>query len=147
MANFLSRIFGFGKTRSLEANNAPELVELCQFEKHIDALLKRDNYIARSDYKNLIDGSAHLYAQFKVLSDSNTLRYFCRDNSIDSERIIHFLSLYEDLLKTEDSATINAHNEKFLSNHLASEKSYLDGILAEVDPNIKLDDEQRKVVL
>ena len=54
MANFLSRIFGFGKTRSLEANNAPELVELCQFEKFIDALLKRDNYIARSDYNDLI---------------------------------------------------------------------------------------------
>ena len=54
MANFLSRIFGFGKKRSWEANNAPELVQLCQFEKRIDALLKKDSYIARSDYKDLI---------------------------------------------------------------------------------------------
>ena len=147
MANFLSRIFGFGKKRSLEANNAPELVQLCQFEKRINVLLKKDSYIARSDYKNLIDESEHLYAQFKVLNDSNTLRYFCRDNGVENERIISFLSLYEDLQKTENSATVNAHNEKFLSSHLASEKSYLDGILSEVDPNIKLDDEQRKVVL
>ena len=101
MANFLSRIFGFGKTRSLEANNAPELVQLRQFEKRINVLLKKDSYIARSDYKNLIDESEPLYAQFKVLNDSNTLRYFCRDNGIENERIISFLSLYEDLQKTE----------------------------------------------
>ena len=147
MASFLSKIFGFDKTKSSNANNVPELVQLCQFEKRIDALLKKDSYIARSDYKDLIDESAHLYAQFKVLNDSNTLRYFCRDNGVENERIISFLSLYEDLQKTDNSATINAHNEKFLSNHLASEKLYLDGILSEVDPNIKLDDEQRKVVL
>lgn len=147
MASFLSKIFGFNKTKSSNANNVPELVQLCQFEKRIDALLKKDSYIARSDYKDLIDESAHLYAQFKVLNDCNTLRYFCRDNGVENERIISFLSLYEDLQKTDNSATINAHNEKFLSNHLASEKLYLDGILSEVDPNIKLDDEQRKVVL
>ena len=94
MANFLSKIFGFGKTRSLEANNAPELVQLCQFEKRIKVLLKKDSYIARSDYTNLIDESEHLYAQLKVLNDSNTLRYFCRYNGIENERIISFLSLY-----------------------------------------------------
>ena len=47
----------------------------------------------------------------------------------------------------ENSSPIYKHNEKFISDHLVSEKSYLDGILSEVDPNIKLDDEQRKVVL
>ena len=92
MANFLSKIFGFGKTRSLEANNTPELVQLCQFEKRIDALFKKDSYIARSDYKKLIDENEHLYTQFKVLSDSNTLRYFCRDNGVENERIVSFLS-------------------------------------------------------
>ena len=50
MANFLSRIFGFGKTRSLEANNAPELVQLCQFEKRIDALLKKDSHFWQCNY-------------------------------------------------------------------------------------------------
>ncbi|MBQ3944124.1 MAG: hypothetical protein II670_00745, partial [Alphaproteobacteria bacterium] len=94
MANFLSKIFGFGKTRGLEANNAPELVQLCQFEKRINVLLKKDSYIARSDYKSLIDENKHLYEQFKVLNDSNTLRYFCRDNGVENERIISFLSLY-----------------------------------------------------
>ena len=66
MASFLSKIFGFAKTQSSNANNVPELVQLCQFEKRIDALLKKDSYIARSDYKDLIDESAHLYAQFKA---------------------------------------------------------------------------------
>ncbi|MBQ0069740.1 MAG: UvrD-helicase domain-containing protein, partial [Bacteroidales bacterium] len=147
MANFLSRIFRFGKKRSSEASNVPELIQLCQFEKDLDALLLSDKYIARSDYKDLIEKNASLYEQFKVLYDSNKLEYFCRDYGVQTERFNHFLSIYEDLTRDENSANINAHNEKFLSDQLVSEKSYLDEILSEVDSNIKLDDEQRKVVL
>ncbi len=45
------------------------------------------------------------------------------------------------------SIKVKQHNEEFLSAHLNTEKQYLDGILNKVDPKIKLDDEQRLVIL
>ena len=42
---------------------------------------------------------------------------------------------------------VKEHNNKFISKHLKSDKEYLDNILKKDDPNIILDEEQRKVVL
>lgn len=42
---------------------------------------------------------------------------------------------------------IDNHNDSFIKRHLVSDKVYLDGILKHVDPNVSLDDEQRRVVL
>lgn len=39
------------------------------------------------------------------------------------------------------------HNDKYISQHLVSEKDYLDRILRECDSAILLDNEQREVVL
>ena len=44
-------------------------------------------------------------------------------------------------------ALVKEHNNKFISKHLKSDKEYLDNILKKDDPNIILDEEQRKVVL
>lgn len=47
----------------------------------------------------------------------------------------------------DDSNIIAKHNKLYIQNHLKEEKDYLDNILSSVDPNIKLDDEQKQVVL
>jgi len=44
-------------------------------------------------------------------------------------------------------AIIDAHNEEYIQRAMKSEKTYLDNILHNVDPKIKLDDDQRRVIL
>ena len=147
MVNFFSKLFNLVKTKKSEVIQTAELERLCQFENAFNNLLKQDIYIARSDYKKLRDDNAYNYSYFKVLRDSKTLSYYCEEHGVEEERIVQFLSNYGDLLNDDGAQLIIEHNNNYLSRHLESEKQYLDTILTDVDPNIKLDAEQRKVVL
>lgn len=111
-------------------------------------LLNQDKYIARSDYKFLIDKYLKTYNRFLELRESDMLEMYCEKNSINIKDVDCFLEKYEEIqdLKKE-SKTISMHNEKFISESLKCEKSYLDNILKDDDPNIDLDENQRKVVL
>ena len=147
MANFFRKLLNLGKTKKSRVVMTAELECLCQFEQALNSLLKQDKYIARSDYKDLRDNYSYIFSHFKVLRDSKTLSFYCREHGIEEERIIHFLSNYEDLLNDDSSQLIINHNSDYITRHLESEEKYLDSILTNVDPNIKLDEEQRKVVL
>ena len=147
MANFFRKLLNLGKTKKSRVVMTTELECLCQFEQALNSLLKQDKYIARSDYKDLRDNYSYIFSHFKVLRDSKTLSFYCREHGIEEERIIHFLSNYEDLLNDDSSQLIINHNSDYITRHLESEEKYLDSILTNVDPNIKLDEEQRKVVL
>ena len=147
MANFFSRLFNLGKTKRSRVVMTAELDRLCQFENALNELLKQDIYIARSDFKILRDEYACIFSHFKVLRDSITLRYYCQEYNFEEKRIIQFLLHYEDLLNDDRAQIIIEHNNNYISRHLESEKEYLNTILTNIDPNIKLDEEQRKVVL
>ena len=147
MSNFFSRLFNLGKANKSGFVMTVELECLCKFEIALNDLLKQDIYIARSDYKDLCEENAKIFSYFKVLKDSKTLNYYCKEHGIEEERIIHFLSNYEDLLNDDGARLVINHNNNYISRHLESEKQYLDTVLTDVDPNIKLDEEQRKVVL
>ena len=74
--------------------------------------------------------------------------YYCKQNHVQEAEINKFLCFYEDIVDLKKGSSIfQEHNESYIADHLLSEKNYLDRILYEVDPNILLDDEQRKVVL
>lgn len=147
MANFFSRLFNFGKSKDSVVLMTAELERLLLFEKELNGLLKRDSFIARSDYKELRDKNSQIYSHFKVHKESQTLRYYCHEHRIEEKRITHFLSVFEDLSKEDGSELIKSHNESFITRHLESDRTYLDHILSKVDRNIKLDNEQRRVVL
>lgn len=124
-----------------------EQTRLMTFEHQINDLLSKDIFIARSDVRQYIVEYAGFYTQFKSLQSTGTLSYFCRDKKIAIERFERFLSFYEDLKNKEGSSIINKHNEVFVNRHLKLDEVYLDNILKKVDPVIKLDNEQRRVVL
>lgn len=147
MANFFSKLFNLVKSKKSRVVMTVELERLCQFESALDNLLKQDKYIARSDYKWLCDESSDIYSHFKILRDSGTLAYYCQEHGVEERRIVCFLSNYADLLNYEGPQIIIKHNNNYIDNHLESEKDYLDTVLYSVDSNIKLDEEQRKVVL
>ena len=146
MAFFFSRLFSSFKKES-QASHSKEILKLNEFEVYLHALLDCDKYLAKSDYLHLVDEYADIFATFNNLQETRMLEHYCTTNNCDIERVKNFIRYYQELKADKDSSQIYKHNEKFISDHLVSEKSYLDGILSEVDPNIKLDDEQRKVVL
>lgn len=145
----------FSKLFKIKKNFAPadninilqEQTHLMNFEHQITDLLSKDIFIARSDFHQYIIKYADFYSQFKSLQKTATLSYFCHDKKIPIEHFERFLSLYEDLQKKEGSSIINKHNDAFIDRHLKKDETYLDNILKKVDPVIKLDDEQRCVVL
>ena len=146
MANIFSRLFSSFK-KETQTSPTKEILKLNEFEVYLHALLDCDKYLAKSDYLHLVDEYADIFASFNNLQETRMLEHYCGTNKCDIERVKSFIRYYQALKEDKDSSPIYKHNEKFISDHLVSEKTYLDGILSEVDPNIKLDDEQRKVVL
>ena len=97
---------------------------------------------------NLIEEYADLDAFFQNQKKATTLDVYCEKFSLSIETVEEFFRSYTDLSNLKDgSRSICKHNEAFLRRHLESDKCYLDTILSKVDPNISLDDEQRRVVL
>ena len=125
-----------------------QYLNVVQFNSELNDLLCKDSFLARSDYKNLISKYKEEYNFFSSVIDGNILEDYIAKNNVELTQIQSFIRNYNEIkdLKVE-SPTIKAHNDKFVANHLASEKEYLDNILKACDPVILLDNEQREVVL
>ena len=158
--SLLRRIFSEKRSKVQEAPqkqeptivvpNAPtqEYASLLQFTQRLNVLLKEEKYLARSDYRSLIDDYTDINTFFTNLKTAKTLSYYCSANCIDDASIEAFLRNYAELADLKDgSASIQKHNQTYLKRHLVSERHYLDTVLSKVDPAISLDEEQRKVVL
>ena len=119
-----------------------------EFLGGMEKLLSKDKYIARSDYYRAIEKYCQVVSFFDNLCSSDLLGVYCQKNGLDIQRIENALLYYHEMEDLQKSPSfIDRHNEVFLNNHLKSENEYLDSILKSVDPVIRLDDEQRKVVL
>ena len=125
----------------------PEIKELMEFRKELMSLQETDRFIARSDFIPLRDNYSKTYTFFENARRANTLDYYCEKNALERCYADKFLSEYEDVCLNETSSIITKHNEQYIQRHLKKDKDYLDGVLAPVDPMIKLDEEQRRVVL
>lgn len=126
----------------------PEYHRLLDFIKGLAGLLSEDRYLARSDYRGLIDDYEDTFVFFCNLRKSKMVDEYCEKFNLQIIAIERFLSEYDDIRNLKDGARlISSHNDKFVSSHLKSDKTYLDNILKIVDPAIVLDDEQRRVVL
>lgn len=146
--SFFRKLFNRYKAPVIDDNSSDEARYLQSFESSRDELLSADKYLARSDYRQIVADFADFYRQMKALQDSDVLTEFCNKRHIAEDRLGSFLSLYEELCDEKvGSATVAAHNDAFVKTHLESEKQFLDEILKAVDPAIRLDDEQRRVVL
>lgn len=76
------------------------------------------------------------------MKSDKLLAAFCRNNRVSAENIKSALSLYASFEKAVDK-----HNEEYIREAMIKERAYLDNILQDVDPKIKLDDDQRRVIL
>lgn len=141
------KIFFRRKKVHSEGEECTESKRLEDFERQIGLLLHSDRFIARSDYRPIHERYAELHVSLSNLEKMGMLDMYCEKNRIDPKKMERFLCLYEDLGSKEGSKVVEAHNDEFVKRHLAKDKLYLDTILRKVDPNVKLDEEQRRVVL
>lgn len=135
-------------TNSDPENYPMEYVRTMSFNKAFKDLLSQDQFIARSDYKDLVEQYHDLSQFYATLVQSNILNEYAAKHNLDIEDINYFRTKFDEMadLATE-SPTIRSHNDAYVSCHIESEKSYLDNILKACDPAISLDKEQREVVL
>ena len=146
--SFFSKIFRRKRKNSSTPNETKEFVLLMEFLCGMEKLLSKDKYIARSDYYQAIKKYEIVISFFDNLRDSDLLEVYCQKNGLDIQKIDSALSYYHEIENLQKAPTFIAkHNEEFLDCHLKSENVYLDNILKSVDPVIKLDEEQRKVIL
>ena len=143
--NKILSVFSSQNEKSLDVT--PEISSLLDFRKQLSSLDETDCYIAKSDYANMRDKYATTYTFFDNLQKSNTLDYYCNKHAITIRDVKCFLTEYKDLFFKKESVVIAQHNEEYIKRHLKEDKDYFDKILLSVDSKIRLDNEQRRVVL
>ena len=141
--NWIQRLFGWKKKKPQESYmQSEELLKLRELDSFMRALLKGDHYVARSEYLERINDAAELYNWFRVLRSSGTMEEYCRKTGASISEVDQALSRYMGF-----SSLVDAQNEQYVRMQMDTEKEYLDQILKECDPNIHLDEDQRRVVL
>lgn len=119
-----------------------QVKDIENFNFKLNEMLNKNTYIARSEYKSLIDDFADTYKYFMVLVDSKTINNYCKNNSIKSSVIEDFIYSYKEI-----HSIFLKHNNEFIKNYKIENKEYLDNILKDVDSKIVLDDNQRNAIL
>lgn len=138
---FFKKLFG-SKNDETQTNGLENASFAEKLDKFITDLLASDSYIPRSKYNSFISQNSNEIDYLKKLSEDRLLDNYCKQNKLNLAKVqktINDVSAISDL--------VNQHNQDFINNKMVSEKEYLDNILKEIDPVIKLDDDQRKVVL
>lgn len=123
----------FSKKKSKENNSI--------IGKEINDFLNCPKYIS---HKELLSFKEQFNDKLFLLDlyDKNLLNQYCKKNKLDfktTEQIVIAIKNLEDSVKS--------HNKDYIAKDLINNKEYLDNIFIKCDPNIKLDKEQRTVVL
>ena len=141
----LERFFGNSrghlnsKSEVSQHENAVRLLECGEF---IDNVLNSNRYIARSEYIDKLAKYSSDIEFYDVLKKSGMVEDFCKKNKLTISRIDEITYSYVNMQDLVDQ-----HNEKFVEDSMIKEKDYLDNVLKNVDRNIVLDEDQRRVVL
>ena len=139
---FFQRLFSKMKSVAENDTQSEELKRLRELDVFMRSLLAGDHFVAKSEYRAKLTEFADLSTWFQVLQHSGTLEDYSKRNKTSQAEIsgiITRLNTFEDL--------VDSQNEQYVKSQMAAEKDYLDTILKECDPNILLDDDQRRVVL
>ena len=115
---------------------------LISFDQSYQTLFGAEHYITAREISGL-KTSFEIWAE--QLSEKATYDY-CKENAspfrIDMENVNTCLRRFETL--TQDAEN---HNSQYIDRIVEQNKSYFDNLLADIDPNIKLDEEQRRAVV
>lgn len=139
--SLLDKFFSSKENESFISENT-NIKIVYEFDSYVNTLLESDSYIAKSEYLKRQEECKDAISYFKQLKADGLLNDLCKKNKIPADAIIAAVDRYDDVKNL-----VEKHNKNFISRKLESEKDYLDSILKDCDPNILLDEDQRKVVL
>lgn len=122
--------------------DSPECQSLWDLKVYMDTILSQNRYIAKSEYRAKLLDEKKTVEYFGVLQSSRLLDTFCKNNGLSLSVAESALSKYINF-----EALVDEHNDSFIRRAMSEEQHYLDNILREVDPQIKLDEDQRRVIL
>lgn len=117
-------------------------LELIEWEKYITNIMESNHYISHKEYETEIVQYSEVMDFFIWMDKNNDMDRYCRENGFEPDRARQLYKKYENRKEI-----LNKANDAYIESKLIEEKEYLDNILKDVDPNITLDDDQRKVVL
>ena len=115
---------------------------LISFERDHAQLFSAEHYISHRDAQRLRD----TYGKYnESLSNKLIFQYVCNNAAairVDIDLMRRFLRQMQSL-----DGDITAHNTTYVDRALERDKDYFDDILKQIDPNIQLDEEQRRAVI
>ena len=136
----------WGARKKTKANVKKEVSgkcqELLQWSGYWNQLVDADHYISRKEYQAELQQYTETMRFFHSLDENDILEDYCAKNGFDASQARDLYHKYEQADKLVEAA-----NEAYLAARRIEEKEYLDHILKDVDPVIRLDDDQRRVVL
>lgn len=136
------RLFQKRKPVQQQTVQSEEIMRLRALDSFMTGLLNGDHFVAKSEYMNKLAEYGDLNGWFSVLQNSGTLEDYCQKNAISASEIAAILTRFKSFPELIDS-----QNERYVKARMIAEKDYLDNILVDCDPNILLDEDQRRVVL
>lgn len=123
-------------------NDVQEFKQLATFSDFIDLLISKDHYLSRKEYYTEFSSLSETVNKLILMESENVLLAWCKQNRVDYKKLKFLVQKYN-----ETERLVQKHNDEYVSRHLKADKEYLDSVLEKDDPNIKLDEEQRRVVL
>lgn len=139
---FLSKLFGRKETFGHNKEMPPECLEYIELKTFVESFIRADHYVAKSEYRSKLLDHKKLIEFFNVLKNSGTLKVYCKKHGISDLEVLQTIARYDSF-----ESIIDSQNEQYIKYKMESERTYLDNILLACDPKIKLDDDQRRVVL
>lgn len=118
-----------------------EYERILVLDEAMSSLLSKEVYIAKRDYSDLYDFKEDI-SFFKTMVRADLLKNYCKKNAIKIDLVNRILETYDNI-----EALVEGHNDRFIEESLISEKEYFDNLFKEADPNILLDEDQRRAVL
>lgn len=112
------------------------------FNSELNSLMHSDNYISRKDYMYLFEQFEKTYNSLLAIKNAELLALYCKKNKVSKNLVLEFIYNYNNL-----TSLVSDRNNSFVLTKMNKEKKYLDDILKDVDPQIMLDEDQRKVIL
>jgi len=116
--------------------------DLISFDHSYQTYFGANHYITARELTNL-------KVSFKEWVEKLSIKEvydYCKENaprfSVDMEMVNACMRRYETLDQDTES-----HNAQYIDRIVEQNKSYFDNLLKDIDPNIKLDDEQRRAVV
>ena len=115
---------------------------LISFDNDYSRLFSNRHYITHRDNEYLKGTYQAYYTHLKNKMIFEYIQNHAGDFRIDMDMLKSFLRKMHTL-----DENITAHNDAYVETTVTREKDYFDNILKDIDPSIKLDDEQRRAVV